>query len=269
VIWRTALSSRTEPQSGHLPIGTFPAISDIPTGHEAMRHRIVELEALCAEVYEAAVVLGLPDSLLAKLWMVAAHGNHPQRFMLSAPDTPEPPIVDIPLVHRPSAYLVTPPELPELTERRTVMVVEDDPAMLDLIMRILSTENYDLLSAESGTAALERLKQDELTPDLLITDLMMPGLSGSQLAASLRRRTPTLRVLYETGFTDSLFKAKQELEPGAAFIEKPFSARGLLEAARFALFGTLNPDAARATDTPPRQGWSLPRLVKTTERVRS
>ena len=234
--------SSTGPHApGHLPIGTYPAISDIPTSHAAMRQRIRELEALCAEVYEAAVLDGLPPSLLAKLWVVAAHGNNPQGY--AVPFDEDKPLPETSLIHHLTQPAIAPPELPELRERRTVMVVEDDPAMLDLILKILSTENYELISADRGDTALDLVHNDNVRPDLLITDLMMPGVTGTQLAASLRKPVPHLKVLYQTGFSDQLFKSKQELEPGAAFLEKPFSARGLMEAARLALFGTINPGA--------------------------
>jgi CheY-like chemotaxis protein len=239
---------------GHLPIGTYPAISDIPTGQAAMAQRIRELEALCAEVYEAAVVMGLPPSLLAKLWIVAARGNHPQGFALSLPDEDDA-LPDIPLIRPSSQPMLAPAELPELVERRTVMVVEDDPGMLDLIMKILSYENYELVAADRGDTALDLVHDENVRPDLLITDLMMPGFSGTQLAAALRKPVPNLRVLYQTGFSDQLFKSKQELEEGASFIEKPFTARGLMEAARMSLFGTLNPGPAPATKTRPRGLW--------------
>jgi CheY-like chemotaxis protein len=234
--------SQTPNGPGHLPIGTYPAISDVPTSHAAMERRIRELEALCAEVYEAAVVMGLPPSLLAKLWIVAAHGNNPQGFAISLPDE-DAPLTDAPPIHRSAPAAAAPPELPELRERKTVMVVEDDPAMLDLIMKILSIENYELVAADRGDSALDLVHDENVRPDLLITDLMMPGITGTQLAAAMRKPVPHLRVLYQTGFSDQLFKSKQELEPAAAFLEKPFSARGLLEAARLALFGTINPGA--------------------------
>jgi CheY-like chemotaxis protein len=233
---------------GQLPIGRYPAINDIPASEAAMAQRIRELETLCAEVYEAAVVLGLPPRLLAKLWIVAAHGNQPQGYAVTLLDDDET-LPDIPLIHRSSQSLVTPPDLPELPERRTVMVVEDDPAMLDLILKILSVENYELVSADRGDAALDLVHDENVRPDLLITDLMMPGYSGSQLAAALRKPVPHVRVLYQTGFSDQLFKSKRELEPGASFIEKPFSARGLIEAARLALFDTITPGPPPATDT--------------------
>jgi CheY-like chemotaxis protein len=233
------MASRSDRPGSHaLPIGTYPPVGAPALTQPAMHDRIVELEDLCAEVYEAAVVLGLPQPLLDKLWMVAARGNSPQGFTL---DTPEmPPLPDVALIHRASSSAALPP-LQELDTRKTVVLVEDDPAMLDLIVKILDTENYDLILATSGDEALRRLEEEQTRPDLLITDLMMPGIDGRQLAAELRKRVPELRVLYQTGFTDVLFKQQQELESGAAFLEKPFTARGLLEAARFALFGTINP----------------------------
>ena len=237
---------------GHLPAGTFPVISEVPAGYAAMHRRIIELESLCAEVYEAAVVIGLPPALLAKLWTVASHGNRPQGLSLDLQESDHDPVtVDVPLTHIPTAASFSPPDLPELPVRKTVMVVDDDPAMLDLVLRILETENYELISSDRGDTALEVFQQMSDAPDLLITDLMMPGFSGSQLASAMRRRSPSLRVLYQTGFTDMLFKAKQELEPGASFIEKPFSARGLLEAARLALFGTMYPSVSALPLAPP------------------
>lgn len=235
------MASRSDRSGSHaLPIGTYPPVGAPSLTRPAMHDRIVELEGLCAEVYEAAVVLGLPQPLLDKLWMVAARGNSPQGFTLETLAVP--PLPDVAMIHRaPSA--ATMPPLPELEARKTVLLVEDDPAMLDLIIKILSTENYDLISAESGDQALRRLEEEQTLPDLLITDLMMPGIDGRQLAAELRKRVPELRVLYQTGFTDVLFKQHQELESGSAFLEKPFTARGLVEAARFALFGTINPSS--------------------------
>lgn len=242
-------------ETGHLPAGTFPIIAEIPTGQAAMHQRICELEALCAEFYEAAVWLGLPPTLLERLWTVAAHGNSPQGFSIDlpiaeagAPAHHDEPLPDVRLTHHPEVLIEPLAKLPPLLERKTVMVVEDDPAMLELILKILETENYELIAADDGDAALQRWEDESASPDLLITDLMMPGMTGLDLAATMRARAPGLRILYQTGFTDTLFKAKNELEPGAAFLEKPFSARGLVEAARFVLFGTIDPSAARARE---------------------
>lgn len=217
-----------------------------------MRERVAELEALCGDVYKAAVVLGLPQALIDRMW-IAAGGNRPQGYAIDLstleaqpappPARPVDPIVDIPLVHGLTERQTQLPWLPDLPQRSTVLIVEDDPAMLDLIVMILRHENYELHCANSGDAALEKIRQHNLEPDLLLTDLMMPGLTGRELAARMRVTNPGLRVLYETGFTDELFRSRTELESNAAFLEKPFSARGLIEAARLALFDTLRPAA--------------------------
>lgn len=69
----------------------------------------------------------------------------------------------------------------------------------------------------------------------------MPQMKGRELADRMRARYNNLKVLYQTGFSDMLFENRMELEEGAAFVEKPFTARGLREAARFSLFGEMNP----------------------------
>ena len=62
----------------------------------------------------------------------------------------------------------------------------------------------------------------------------MPDMQGRELADHIRQRFPAVKVLYQTGFSDLLFEDREELEEGAAFLEKPFTARGLREAARLA-----------------------------------
>jgi CheY-like chemotaxis protein len=121
------------------------------------------------------------------------------------------------------------------------MVVDDDPMMMDVLVRILRRENYELVTALSGPEALEKAGDASLPIDLLITDFAMPVMKGHELAEKMRQRYPELRVLYQTGFSDMLFENRAELEENSAFVEKPFTARGLREAARFVLFGAINP----------------------------
>ena len=236
---------------------------------EQLRARVSELEALCTEVYVAAVELGLPQPLLNRLWTVAARGLAPHAFVLdmpprqpqvpgsvageSAPGTgpvgtssavcplPDIQIIDRPLSGRDSETRERVPELKALPVRKTVCVVDDDPMMLEVLVRILRRENYDLISAGSGAEALEQVAGSDGPIDLLVTDFAMPGMKGHDLADRLRDRFPEIRVLYQTGFSDMLFEDRMELEDGAAFLEKPFTARGLREAARMVLFGQINP----------------------------
>jgi CheY-like chemotaxis protein len=239
-----------------------------PSDVETLRSRIRELETLCAEVYVAAVELGLPQPLLNRLWVVAAHGSTPHAFDLDlpprlpvptsaaapAPAVVEPikradplPIPDIRLTDRPKTAGDTRTRAPQTElkvwpERRTVMVVDDDAMMLEVIIRILQRENYELLTAASGPEALAVANQHAGAIDLLVTDFAMPDMHGRALAEKMRERYKDIKVLYQTGFSDMLFENRVELEEAAAFLEKPFTARGLREAARFSLFGAINPE---------------------------
>jgi CheY-like chemotaxis protein len=156
-------------------------------------------------------------------------------------------IPDIKLTDRPFASRdddrpkIALPELEPLPTRRTVMVVDDDPMMLEVLVRILTRENYQLLTATGGPDALQKADAHEGAIDLLITDYAMPDMKGRELGEKMRERYSDIRVLYQTGFSDMLFEDRIELEDGAAFVEKPFTARGLREAARFILFGAINP----------------------------
>lgn len=159
--------------------------------------------------------------------------------MSAAPD--QPPLPNVPIIHRPgrpSAGMSL--ERPPLQERKRLLVVDDEAPVLRLVTRILATDNYEVSSAESGEAASRFVQQPGFAGiDLLVTDLMMPGMNGRELAAVVRRINPHVRVLYITGFADTLFTGVNELGPGESFIEKPFGAEGLLEATRLLMFGQI------------------------------
>ena len=132
-------------------------------------------------------------------------------------------------------------ELKPLSTKKTVAVVDDDPMMLDVLSRILQRENFELLLASSGPEMIQKLSEHTGDVDLLVTDYAMPDMQGRELAEHVRQRFPAIKVLYQTGFSDMLFEDRMELEEGATFLEKPFTARGLREAARLVLFGSINP----------------------------
>ena len=95
------------------------------------------------------------------------------------------------------------------------------------------------MTATSGDAAMQ-LCEKQGNPDLLLTDLRMPRMSGDELAGRLRQRDPDLKVLYLTGYSDQLFRSKQTLWDGEAFLEKPCSISGLLEAVSLLLRGEVS-----------------------------
>jgi two-component system, cell cycle sensor histidine kinase and response regulator CckA len=124
-----------------------------------------------------------------------------------------------------------------------VLIVDDEPLMVEFVERVLESAGYQrLMTATSGEAALELCGKQGL-PTLLVTDLKMPRMEGDELAAELRRREPDLKVLYLTGFADVLFKNKGVLWEGEAYLEKPCTISGLLEAVSLLLSGEVSADA--------------------------
>jgi len=250
-----------------------------PQDQEQLRARIRELESLCTDVLVAGVDIGLPQHLLNQLWAAVGHGELPKGLHVDLPPAPARPVApppqqkvlaapaaftdkaatapasarepmqipDIPLTANPLAAnedaRPKPPqaELKPLNVKKTVCVVDDDPMMLDVLARILQRENFELLMASGGPEIIAKLAEHPGQVDLLVTDYAMPDMQGRELAEHVRQRFPSVKVLYQTGFSDMLFENRVELEEGAAFLEKPFTARGLREAARLVLFGSINP----------------------------
>jgi len=124
------------------------------------------------------------------------------------------------------------------TERRyRILVAEDDHSTRELVDWVLRDAGYDTVRVMDGQEAMEMVERcDEF--DLLLTDLVMPGMSGVELALRLREINPHLKVLYFTGFAERLFKEKGGLWDDEACLEKPATPEQLVEAVA-ALLGTL------------------------------
>ena len=125
-----------------------------------------------------------------------------------------------------------------------VLVVDDEEAIRRLVERILREAGCDVVTAAGGAEAMAVAKRVG-TIDLLVTDLMMPEMNGDELARRLRRAESDLPVLYLTGFSDRLFAERVTLWEGEAFLEKPSSINGLLEAAALLTSGRVNGTIAR------------------------
>ena len=177
-------------------------------------------------------------------------------------DAPDQPLPNVPIIHRPDRALAGPAlERPPLQERKRLLVVDDEAPVLRLVTRILATDNYDVTSAESGVAASRLIQQPGVGGvDLLVTDLMMPGMNGRELAALVRQANPHVRVLFITGFADTLFTGLKELGAGESFIEKPFGAEGLLEATRLLMFGQIATGEEQTDKRDNEQEWTDDRL---------
>ncbi len=160
--------------------------------------------------------------------------------MLATSDNPRP-LPNVAIIHRPGEQPGSALNRPPLDTRKRLLVVDDELPVLKLVIRILATDNYEITSANSGIEAAQMIEApDYAGVDLLVTDLMMPGMNGRELAAVTRKKFPNARVLYVTGFADTLFKGVQELGEGESFIEKPFGVDGLLEATRLLMFGHIS-----------------------------
>ena len=178
---------------------------------------------------------------------------------MSGPD-PQP-LPNVPLIPRPGDTAGGSLKRPPLEVRKRLLVVDDELPILKLVTRILATDNYEITSASSGDEAAQLLN----TPghpgvDLLVTDLMMPGMNGRELAQITRRQFPNVRVLYVTGFADTLFKDLTELGEGESFIEKPFGTDGLLEATRLLMFGQITDNEVSRDKRDDESEWTDDRL---------
>lgn len=123
--------------------------------------------------------------------------------------------------------------------RPAALIVDDEPPVRRLAALFLQTAGWSVYLADGGEGALHWLMAHG-EPDLLVTDLRMPGISGERLAAAARSMYPSLKVLYLTGHAHTLFEASAALGDHEAFLEKPFSAPGLREAASLVTFGTMH-----------------------------
>jgi len=114
----------------------------------------------------------------------------------------------------------------------TVLVVEDEPAVLALSRRALESQGYVVLAASDANAALRVVERHGGMIHLLLTDVVMPGLSGRELADRLSAQRPGIRVLYMSGYPGDAVVQHGTLPLGSAFLQKPFSPDGLARKVR-------------------------------------
>jgi two-component system, cell cycle sensor histidine kinase and response regulator CckA len=124
------------------------------------------------------------------------------------------------------------------TGTETVLLVEDEAVVRDLLREVLETSGYALLEAHDGVYALELAASHPGTIDLLLTDVVMPKMSGRELAERFRAQRPGMKVLYTSGYTDGVIAESGVLEPGTEFLQKPFSFAELTQKVRSVLDST-------------------------------
>ena len=109
----------------------------------------------------------------------------------------------------------------------TILVVEDDPAVQDLVCQFLSHQGYRILRAQDSDDALRICREYKGPVHLMLTDVVMPKMGGRDLANQCTRLRPNLRVLFMSGYTGDAIAQRGVLEPGLHLIQKPFSPSSL------------------------------------------
>jgi len=128
------------------------------------------------------------------------------------------------------------PDRPEeLRGTETILLAEDEDTLRALTRHLLELYGYRVLEACDGNQALKLSDQTADEIHLLLTDVVMPGLSGRALADQLKHRRPDVKIAYMSGYTGQRVGEKEILEPGSVFLQKPFTREGLARKVREAL----------------------------------
>lgn len=157
------------------------------------------------------------------------------------------PLANFPLARFPLANFLVPNKVPTLCEETvpedqvgspaTILMVEDEDAMREVTRRILTRNAFDTIACGSGEEALERAGQHDGDLQLLLTDVVMPGMLGRELAGRLRGVRPAISVLYMSGYDHQTLTTQGILDPSVVLIPKPFSEPALVAKVREVLDG--------------------------------
>jgi two-component system cell cycle sensor histidine kinase/response regulator CckA len=115
------------------------------------------------------------------------------------------------------------------SEETTILAVDDDRTVLELVKSILGSAGYRVLVADGAWPAIETYESAARPIDLLLTDVIMPDLTGPVLAERLRTRQPGLRVLFMSGFHDTDLVQRFSSQKDFTLLPKPFTMQGLLK----------------------------------------
>jgi two-component system, cell cycle sensor histidine kinase and response regulator CckA len=114
----------------------------------------------------------------------------------------------------------------------TILLVEDEESVRQLVRETLSARGYNVVEAVSGEAGLEIAGRHKGTIDLVITDVVMPGMDGREMIKRLSQKRPEAKVLYLSGYTEDSIASEELPESGIAFLQKPFTLQNLLRKIR-------------------------------------
>ncbi|HET8655074.1 MAG TPA: ATP-binding protein [Longimicrobiaceae bacterium] len=166
-----------------------------------------------------STVYGIVEQSGGHVWVYSEPG-HGTAFKVYLPRVDAPVSLDTALIGAPA------------TGRETVLLAEDDRAVRVLARRALEHAGYQVLEADGGEEALRIADAHAGTIHLLLSDVVMPGLGGRELAERLQGRRPGIAVLFMSGYTDDAILRHGMLAEGTPFLEKPFTPGGLCEKVR-------------------------------------
>jgi CheY-like chemotaxis protein len=157
-------------------------------------------------------------------------------FVIELPATGNAVSADVPVAVRPR---------PARQQTSSILVVEDQAEVRRLVTQVLAAAGYHVLEARSGEDALERCRERACAIDLLLTDIVMPGMSGMELYMAARVNCPGLRVVYMSGYSDASLEERGTVDRNGPMLAKPFTPDALLDVVAGAL-RTPQLDADRA-----------------------
>ena len=255
------------PGGGTLTIGTVPVSVDAGNPYQLPSGRYIRLSVadtgtgMSAEVADRAVepfFTTKPRGQATGLGLAIVHGivhQHGGGLHITSDTTGGGTTVDVflptaapPGAHEP-APATPPPNAPAAGDRgaETILLVDDEPDIRDVAARILTGAGYRLLIAPDGHRALATAQRHQGTVHLLLTDVVMPGMTGRDLANKLRTTRPETAVLYMSGYAAAIMDDRGDLGEGTAFIGKPFTGTDLLRAVGTALAAVHAPAPEGAT----------------------
>ncbi len=117
----------------------------------------------------------------------------------------------------------------------TILLIEDEPSLRDMVGRALTASGYTVLGAGDGAEAMRVSGERNDAVDLVLTDMILPGMSGRELAVEFRRRRPGLPIIIMSGYTGETYPALESLPAGVGYLEKPFSLADLRRRVRESL----------------------------------
>jgi CheY-like chemotaxis protein/two-component sensor histidine kinase len=205
------------------------AVSDTGTGiDKSILPRIFDPFFTTKEVGKGtglglSIVYGIVKQSGGYVWVYSEPG-HGTTFKLYFPATSAPverPVLRSEITSRPSG--------------QTVLVVEDESTIRSQVRDCLQQLGYRVLEADSGAAALKTCEDLHGKVDLVLTDLVMSGMGGHELASNLAERHPEIRVLFMSGYTEDSAARREILLKGSPFLQKPFSVADLSTAVHHAL----------------------------------